>query len=171
MRPTPIVSNPYPEQFKEAAVRRYLSSDLSYRELGRELGIPHETIRPWVRRAKQLGTMAKGKKKRGAVSTEQRSAGDKLRLLLEARSLSEEQRGEFLRREGLRDADLARWSEEALAGLGGELHNETDVRRICELERQQVKQSKQLRETKALLELSKKVAALWEDEDDDIPQG
>jgi transposase-like protein len=168
------MSNPYPEQFKEAAVRRYLSSDLSYRELGRELGIPGESIRPWVRRAKQLGTMAKsgrGGKKRSAVSTEQRPAEEKLRLLLEARSLSEEQHGEFLRREGLRDADLERWSEEALAGLGGELHNELDVRRIGELERQQVKQSKQLRETKALLELSKKVAALWEDEDDDIPQG
>jgi transposase-like protein len=168
------VGRSYPEQLKEAAVRGYLTSDLSYRELGRELGIPEGTIRGWVRRAEQLQEMAKsGKdgKKRSARSTEQRSAEEKLRLLLEARSLSEEQLGEFLRREGLRDADLERWSQEALTGLGGEVHHEADVRRIRELERQHVKQSKQLRETKALLELSKKVAALWEDEDDDIPQG
>jgi hypothetical protein len=103
-------------------------------------------------------------------STEQRSAEEKLRLLLEARALTEEQLGEFLRREGLHDGDLERWRAEALGGLGGQLHNDADRRRIAELERAALKQHKRLREAEALLELQKKVQALWGEKEDDTTE-
>jgi hypothetical protein len=91
--------------------------------------------------------------------------------MMELSPLCDVERGELMRREGVHDGDLERWREEAIAGLGGQLHNEADLRRIRELEKGQAKLDKRLREAKALLELSKKVNALWEVEDDDTPQG
>jgi hypothetical protein len=106
-----------------------------------------------------------------ATATDQRSAEEKLRLLVEASALTEQQLGEFLRREGLRDGDLERFRAEAMGGLGGQVHSEADLRRIQELERVNAKQGKRLREAEALLELQKKVQALWGAKDDDTTEG
>ena len=51
------------------------------------------------------------------VPTDERSASEKLRLVLEARRLPELEQGVFLRREGIKDGDLERWEQEALSGL------------------------------------------------------
>ena len=72
----------------------------------------------------------------------------------------------FLRREGLRDGDLERWQQEALSGLGA-TEPPGSSRRVRELERKMIKTEKRLREATALLDLQKKVQALWRDADDD----
>ena len=102
-----------------------------------------------------------------AAPTDKRSAEEKLRLIIEAGKLSEDELGEFLRREGLHDGDLERFRAEAMGGLGGQVHSEADRRRIQELERVNAKQEKRLREAEALLDLQKKVQALWGAKDDD----
>jgi len=43
----------YPEQFRRDAVDLVRSSDRSLREIGRELGVNHETLRNWVNAAKR----------------------------------------------------------------------------------------------------------------------
>jgi hypothetical protein len=117
---------------------------------------------------KSAGSEALGKKsKRPTPATpDSRSPQDKLRLLLEASKLTEDGRGEFLRREGLRDGDLERFEAEALVGLGGEV-TAAERRRVQELERVNAKQQKRLREAEVLLELQKKVQELWGAKDDD----
>ncbi len=43
----------YDQEFKDRAVKLYYSSDKSYRELGKELGIPAATLSTWVHTSKQ----------------------------------------------------------------------------------------------------------------------
>jgi transposase-like protein len=99
-----------------------------------------------------------------------RTPDEKLAMVLEASRLSDEELGEFLRRNGLHEADLTRWRGEALAGLGNrrqEKPRSSDAKRIRELEKELRRKDKALAETAALLVLQKKVQAIWGDGDDD----
>jgi transposase len=46
----------YPEQFRKDAVELVRSSGRTLRDVGRELGVNHETLRNWVNAAKQAGS-------------------------------------------------------------------------------------------------------------------
>lgn len=154
---------------KEAAVQRFLTSDLTLTAVAQQFGTTRHSVANWVRVAHSRGEMKKPKQHlvAAATPTDDRSASEKLRLLIEAGSLSEEQLGEFLRREGLRDGDLERFRAEALGGLEGKVHSPQDRRQIQELERLNTKQAKRLREAEVLLDLQKKVHELWGAKDDD----
>jgi len=154
---------------KEAAVQRFLTSDLSLTAVAEQFGTTRYSVANWVRLAHSRGEVKKPKPHlvAAATPTDERSASEKLRLLIEAGSLSEEQLGEFLRREGLRDGDLERFRAEALGGLEGKVHSPQDRRQIQELERMNAKQAKRLHEAEVLLELQKKVHELWGAKDDD----
>ncbi|AIL13859.1 hypothetical protein IM40_10880 (plasmid) [Candidatus Paracaedimonas acanthamoebae] len=39
----------YDQEFKEQAVRLYMSRETSYPKLGKELGVPSSTLAAWVR--------------------------------------------------------------------------------------------------------------------------
>jgi transposase-like protein len=161
-------SRSVPDAVKEAAVRRYLSTEVSYQELGRELGVDRTTVRGWVRLCQEEGSVVKKRSRGKARSTEQRSPEERLRLLLEGRNLGEEELGEFLRREGIREGDLERWEQDALGGLReSEPLGRLERRRHAAVKRKAKRQEKRLREAEALLELQKKVQALWAEEDDD----
>jgi transposase len=163
----------FPSEVKEAAVERYLTSDLTITAVAEQFGLNRHSLGEWVRQAEGRTDVTKKSKKappKIATPTDQRSASDKLRVLLEAAALCEEQLGEFLRREGLHDGDLERFRAEALGGLGGLVHSAADRRRIQELERANAKQEKRLREAEALLDLQKKVHALWGAKDDDTTE-
>src|SRR5688572_5532938 len=155
----------FPPEVREAAVQRYLSSDLTLTAVAAQFGTSRYSVSACVKLAvaETRGEVKKPKPQLVAAATEpaERSGADKLRLLLEAGGLSEEQLGEFLRREGLRDGDLERFRSEALSGLEGKVHSPQDRRQIQELERINAKQAKRLREAEVLLELQKKVQELW----------
>lgn len=97
------------------------------------------------------------------------SAEEKLRLLTEASGLDENALGEFLRREGLHEADLDAMRAEALKGLTPKVihrgKSPTELR-IAKLEREVARKDKALAEAAALLVLQKKFQALMEGEDD-----
>lgn len=69
----------YPEPFRRDAVELARSSDRSLREIGRELGVNHETLRNWVNAAKRAEQNAAGQR----PSADEVSAGerDELRRL------------------------------------------------------------------------------------------
>jgi transposase len=46
----------YPEEFRRDAVELVRSSGRSLREVGKELGVNHETLRNWVTAAKRAGS-------------------------------------------------------------------------------------------------------------------
>jgi hypothetical protein len=98
------------------------------------------------------------------------SASEKFRAVLETNDLPEDELGEFLRSKGLHDAHLQEWREQAEAALDknvstpdGKLKKE-----VKRLNREVRRKDKALAETAALLVLSKKLRALWEDEGEDI---
>jgi len=169
MRRQRQVCRKFSAEVKEAAVQRYLTSDLTLTAVGEQFGTGRYNLALWVKQAEERSEVSKNKlgQRPEAAPTDARSASEKLRLLIQAESLPEEQRGEFLRREGLRDDDLERFRAEALGGLEGKVHNAQDRRQIQELERVNAKQAKRLREAEVLLELQKKVQELWGAKDDD----
>lgn len=150
-------------------MQRYLTSDLTLTAVGEQFGTGRYNLAAWLKAAESRNEVKKPKQHlvAAATPTDSRSASEKLRLIIEASSLSEEQLGEFLRREGLRDGDLERFRLEALGGLEGKVHSQQDRRQIQELERLNAKQAKRLREAEVLLELQKKVHELWGAKDDD----
>jgi len=150
-------------------MQRYLTSDLTLTAVGEQFGTGRYNLAAWLKAAESRNEMKKPKQHlvAAATPTDNRSASEKLRLMIEASSLSDEQLGEFLRREGLRDGDLERFRLEALGGLEGKVHSQQDLRQIQELERMNAKQAKRLHEAEVLLELQKKVHELWGAKDDD----
>jgi transposase-like protein len=156
-------------QVREASVARYLNSNLTMREVADQFGATRYSVADWVRKAGALSDMSK-KAKVEPIPTDKRSAEEKLRLLLEASSLADEKLGEFLRREGLHEGDLQRFRTEAIGGLSGQVRSDADRRRIQELERTNTRNEKRLREAEALLDLQKKVHALWGAKEDDTTE-
>jgi transposase-like protein len=156
-----------PRELRAAAVARYLTTDLTLEEVGEQFGTHKSNVCNWVKAAAGSQALKKKSKPTTAATSDNRAPQEKLRLLLEASRLSEAERGEFLRREGLRDDDLQRFEAEALSGLSGEVHSAVDQRRIQELERVNAKQEKRLREADVLIELQKKAHELWGAKDDD----
>jgi transposase len=173
----------YSESFKRKLVQRMLMpGGPSANALGREVGIGQPTLSRWLREATTLGSVTK-RRKRTAVPPdrilapkrpEDRSADEKLRLVLEASALPQAELGEFLRRNGVHEADLAAWREAARSALGASPSSQArpgDARRVRELEKELRRKDRALAETAALLVLQKKVRAIWGDGDDDTKSG
>ncbi len=101
------------------------------------------------------------------------SAEEKLKAVLEAAAIPDEQLGAFLRRKGIHETHLEQWRMQMLGGLGKRGTNgkpsrrNADVKRIRSLEKELRRKDKALAETAALLVLEKKVQEIWGDEDDD----
>jgi transposase len=149
---------------------------LPAKALALEVGVSEATLSRWkndVSRVTCMGKRARRNLRNNSVNArpKDRSPEEKLRLIIEAASLSEEQLGEFLRREALHEADLDRWRHDSLAGLSAQVvpKREADIEasRARKLEKELDRKDKALAEAAALLVLQKKVQELWGDEDDD----
>jgi transposase-like protein len=153
----------------------------SANSLSQEVGVAQSTLSRWLRDATTLEPVTKRRKPSAPTSQpieqkrpDDRSASEKLRLMLEASTLSEADVGEFLRRHGLHEADLAAWREVALSALGGNAAVQPrpgEAKRVRELEKELRRKDKALAETAALLVLQKKVRAIWGDGDEDTKPG
>jgi len=111
-------------------------------------------------------TTSSGKAKRPHRWT----AGEKLRVVNEAATLSDEDLGAFLRREGLHEAQLKEWRQAATDALKNTKKKRStrtpEARKIKELERELLRKDRALAEVTALLALKKKVQEIWGDEGD-----
>jgi len=145
----------------------------SAHSLSRETGVSQATLSRWLHEARTITAVSSDNdqpKPKTAIATSERSADEKMRLVLEAARLSDEELGAFLRREGLHEADLNEWRDVMLASLAAPSTRPVrsqDARRVRQLEQELRRKEKALAEAAALLVLQKKVQALWEDEDDD----
>lgn len=164
----------YTPAFRRKMVQRLIGPGrVSQMALSRETGVPQPTLSMWIKEATTVGYVRK-RKSEASVETKpsmpERSGADKLRLILEASKLSGDELGAFLRREGLHEATLDQWREEAIGGLTPASKSGARAgaaKRIQDLERQLHRKDKALAETAALLVLQKKVQALWAVADDD----
>jgi transposase len=142
--------------------------------LAKESGVSQQTLSRWLREAATLGSMAD--ERREEAETEQtqrrpedRSAEEKMRLVVEAGALSDDELGAFLRRHGVHAADLQRWREAMLSSLSAGTRRVArgEAKRVKQLERELRRKDKALAETATLLVLQKKVQTLLGDEGDD----
>jgi hypothetical protein len=148
---------------------------LPARALALEIGVSEATLSRWKNQASSVGAMGKRSKgkarEEGPMRPKDRSPEEKLRLIIEAAKLSDDELGEFLRREALHEADLDRWRRDSLAGLSSQVvpKREADIAesRARKLEKELDRKDKALAEAGALLMLQKKVQEIWEEEDDD----
>jgi len=142
--------------------------------LAKKVGVPQPTLSRWAR---SFGTVSlvSNKNMTGSASGSRRpedwSAQQRLRVVTEAARLSEEGLGEFLRREGLHEEVLTEWRNAALEGLAPQRPRQRgDKKRIDKLERDLARKEKQLKASEALVELSKKMHALWAEKDGVTPE-
>lgn len=172
----------YSEAFKRKLVQRMLlPNGPSANRLSREVGINQPTLSRWLREATTLEPVTKRRRPPAPRNRpieqkrpDDRSADEKLRLVLEASALPEAALGEFLRRHGLHEADLVAWRETALSALSGSpaaTPRAGEAKRVRELEKELRRKDKALAETAALLVLQKKVRAIWGDGDEDTKPG
>jgi transposase-like protein len=164
----------YSEKFKSGLVSKMVGPRaVTASALAAEVGINQPTLSRWLREARMLPGMAKKSRRPEDRSRPQRpqdwSPEEKLRVVVEAMGLRDEELGAFLRKEGLHQAQLDEWSTTAHSSLSarkGTKKASPESKRIRELERELRRKEKALAETAALLVLKKKAQAIWGDEDD-----
>lgn len=163
----------YSKGFKARMIQRMSGPDsISATRLAKEVGVSQNTLSRWLR---ELG---EGKRmKRNGHVTEERPVRpedlppiEKLRLVMEASTLSEDDLGEFLRRNGIHGTQLERWRQAALGALEApkarRRTKSPEAKRVQQLEREIDRKDKALAEVTALLALKKKLEALMGDGDE-----
>lgn len=142
-------------------------------ELSRQTDVPQQTLSRWLRDAKLYGMTNSSNKEKG---TPRRpcdwNAEQRLEAVAQAASMNEDELGAFLRRSGLKSADLDRWKASMLKAVQPEALRRTkrrkseEQKRILSLEKELRRKDKALAETAALLILKKKAQEIWGDPDD-----
>ena len=174
----------YSQIFKDKMIRKMTGPDaISATALSRQVDISQSTLSKWLRNAGVDSSYVypnnNSKSIRMTDSTkprrpQDRSPEEKLKIIIEADSLEDDQLGEFLRKKGLHETHLEQWRMQMLDALhNGRLAPKktkprtTDTKKIRELEKELRRKEKALAETAALLVLKKKVHQIWGDEGDD----
>ena len=167
----------YTKAFESKMVQRMLlPGGPSPTALSKRTGVPRSTLQLWKMEAMGKESWSERAKKRKQAETrgtprrpEDWPAEERLRVVMEAVSVSGDALGELLRREGLHEATLAEWRSAMLEALSPK-RRDTNAKRVAELERELLRKDKALAETAALLVLQKKVQALWAVADDDTAE-
>ena len=166
----------YSNEFKKTMVKKLLAPHgPSAMELASSSGVGHSTLSRWLQEAATVAVMSDAGEGRRPPPKGRRpedwSAEERLRVVRETTGIADAELGTVLRREGLHSSVLEEWRRQvegaSLAALGGKRQRTREQKRIRELERELTRKDKALAETAALLVLTKKVQALWGDEDDD----
>ncbi len=168
----------YSEAFKRRMVKRLVGPGaMSQCALARETGMSQATLSRWYRQAGTMGNMAqdnppsKSKPESSPKRPQDWTAEQRLRAVMETASMTDEELGAYLRREGLHEAQLSQWREGALQGICGKSSSKrkqaSNTKRMRQLERELRRKDKALAEAAALLVLQKKVRDIWGDGDDD----
>lgn len=172
----------YSSGFKARMVQRMAGAEgISAFRLSEEVGVHQTTLSRWLREAgEEKSETRRGKMKSSATRERPRVRPDdfppteKLRLVMEASTLSDDELGAFLRKNGLHEVQLQEWRRKveasALGALGGAKKQKRgkspEAKRVKELERELNRKDKALAEVTALLVLKKKWEAYLGGEDE-----
>ena len=174
---------PYTDMFKRKMIQKLSGPNaISAWALSKQVDVPQTTLSTWLRKAGiqpvyGFNTHTNDTKPMRQPVTSKKSPNEwspeeKLKTVLEAAPLSNEQLGAFLRSKGLHETHLQQWRIQMLHGLGQSpkikptKKNAADSKQIRQLEKELLRKDKALAETAALLVLKKKVQEIWGDEDD-----
>lgn len=167
----------YTQGFKSNMVRKMTCPNgISASALSREVDIPQQSLSRWLRDANVVDESVNS-----AISIEyertmpkkrpqDKSAEEKLKIVIQAEAVAEDQLGAFLRRNGIHEAQLREWRSMMLSGLQKTARPSSktsgETRRINELEKELLRKDKALAEAAAILILQKKVQSIWGGEDE-----
>lgn len=162
----------YSPEFKEAMLRRMLPpNNESIKKIAKEEGLSEQTLRNWRDKARKEGYAAPGTD----ASPDDWSTQDKFLIVVETASLNESELAEYARKKGLYVEQIKAWKDACMNANGGiakeaarlnrELKDSQKERKMLEKELQ--RKEKALAEAAALLVLSKKANAIWEDPEDE----
>ena len=159
----------YSKGFKVSVLKKVLPPDeQSVKKVSEETGVSAATIYLWLKRLQH----GKLETEESEVRPGDRSPKEKLRLLLEGKSLPEERRGAWLRENGLHTEHLNLY-EQDLRDIVSEKNEKfrEEARRLRKekqaLEKELRRKDKALAEMAALLTLKKKADAIWGGDEDD----
>ncbi|MBF9019042.1 MULTISPECIES: transposase [unclassified Oceanispirochaeta] len=159
----------YSTGFRNSILRKVLPPESRpIAQVCREEGISNQTIRNWVAKAKD-GTLDAAA---GELSPDRRSISEKMSLLLESRSISKNEIGNWLRKNGLHSEHLSLWEQELRQSMTEKEKTIQEQNRQLKLktkklEKELARKDKALAEMAALLTLKKKVDALLGGDEDD----
>jgi len=172
----------YSDMFKHSMILKMTGPDaISAAALSKQVDVAQSTLSKWLRMAgvnpsyvfpNNVHEYTKMTKTTDPKRPNDWNAEDKLKVVLEASSLDDDQLGAFLRTKGLHQTHLDQWRSQMLNGLQNGFSKKksgrmkVDVKRIRALEKELNRKDKALAETAALLVLKKKVQEIWGDEDD-----
>ena len=154
--------------FKETQVKQVLPPhNKPIASVAKEAGISDQTLRNWLAQAKN-GTL----KKQDTVGGAGRSAREKFNLIMESKSVSENDHGHWLREKGLHSEHITLYEQELRdlvedKGQSEKEENKKLKKENTRLSKELAKKEKALAEMAALYTLKKKAEELWgEDEED-----
>lgn len=145
----------YSKGFKSSIVRRVVDNEgKSVYQVSKETGICSSTITSWIENHKTGKLVLESTDE---LTPSQRSPGEKLALLLESKSLTDENRGEWLRMQGLHSEHLPLWEQE-LAGMVQDKQNALKSENIT-LKKEKKQLEKELRAKERELTVKEKALA------------
>lgn len=170
---------PYSENFKRKMIQKLTGPyAVSATSLSKQVDVSQTTLSKWLKKASivtsnvNLNNLALMRPSMPSKRPEDWSPEEKLKITLEAASLSDQQLGAFLRQKGIHETHLQQWRLQMLNGLGKTAgpkknkRNAADTKKIRSLEKDLKRKEKALAETAALLVLKKKAQAIWGDEEE-----
>ena len=129
-------------------------------------GISEATLYNWVSKVRREGSAVPGSR---ASNAEQWDGEAKLAVVFETQAMNEAEKSAYCRKKGLYPEQIERWRAACIAGASNNEPNSDALKKarndIKRLNRKIDRKDKALAESAALLVLSKKFQALWEDED------
>ena len=148
----------YSDMFKNKMIQKMTGSNaISATALSKQMDVPQSTLSKWLRTA-GIGPSygfpnnAHEYRKIAKITNSKRpndwSAEDKLKVVMEASSLDDEQLGAFLRSKGLHQTHLDQWRSQILNALQNgsskkkSRRNNVDAKRIRALERRSIEKTK-----------------------------
>lgn len=180
------MSQKYTEGFKIQAVEKALnrSVEISLTEIAKTLGVSRSALQRWITQSKndQLETVSDNNLSSTLTMTskikEKRpqdwSLEERLKVIIESDSLSEEGTGELCRTQGIFPHHISEWKQQFItrSALSADTKKQVTIKslrnEIKDLNKDLNRKNKALAETAALLVLKKKVNAIWESNEDNL---
>ncbi len=162
----------YTASFRSRMVQRMAGPEsITAYALARDVGVSVGALSRWLRDAGTIGDMSKV----NAAKSKRRTPKEKVRLVMKAENLGDDELGGFLRREGIYGQQLTEWREKlttaglvALEGANRKKSEQTpEAREIRKLKIELDRKTRALAEAAALLVLKKKLDAYYLGEEED----
>ena len=158
----------YSEGFRASMVRRMTGpGKVSANVLSKEVGISQPTLSRWLRAA---ASVPKVSTKKSTPRAKTWTVTEKLRVVLAADGLNDEELGALLRTEGIHSAQLEEWRKAAEAAFSQRTASKAEAaleRQLKELRGELLRKDRARAEAAARLLLRKKAEALWGVADDE----